>query len=73
MSASKVGYGKTRKQVNMMVEPIAKKKGVLRKDKISNGWWGRFIERQPELSLQRANSTAHIQMDSINKESIAEY
>jgi len=73
MSASKVGYGKTRKQVNMIVEPIAKKKGVLRKDKISNGWWGRFIERQPKLSLQRVDSTAHIQMDSINKESIAEY
>lgn len=73
ISAAKVGYGKTRKQVNMMVEAIAKEKGVLRKDKISNGWWRRFIERQPELSLRRADSTAHIRMDSINRESITEY
>ena len=73
VSAAKQGYGKTRKQVNMKVETIAKAKGILRKDKISNGWWIRFIERQPELSLRRADSTAHIRMDSINEESISHY
>ena len=51
ISAAKQGYGKTRKQVNMTVEMVAKSKGVLRKDKISNGWWRRFVERQPEVSL----------------------
>ena len=33
ISAAKQGYGKTRKQVNMTVEMVAKSKGVLRKDK----------------------------------------
>ena len=48
-----------------------KSKEILRKDKISNVWWRRFVERQPEVSLQRADSTAHIRMDSVNKESIS--
>ena len=57
----------------MTVEMVEKSKGVLRKDKISNGWWKRFVERQPEVSLRRADSTAHIHMDSVNKESISYY
>ena len=73
ISAAKQGYGKTRKQVNITVEMVAKSKGVLRKDKISNGWWRRFVERQPEVSLRRADSTAHIRMESVNKESISYY
>jgi len=57
-----------------MVEVLAKENGVFFwKNKISNRWWRRFIERQPELSLCHAHSTAHIQMDSINKESVTEY
>ena len=73
ISAAKQGYGKTRKQVNMTEEMVAISKGVLRRDKISNGWWIRFVECQPEVSLQRADSTAHIRMDSVNKEFISFY
>ena len=29
---AKIGYGKTRKQVSMLVEGVAKQKGVLRKN-----------------------------------------
>ena len=70
---AKIGYGKTRKQVSMLVEGVAKQKGVLRKNRISDGWWNKFIKRQSELSLRRADSTAHIRMDSVNKESIQHY
>lgn len=70
---AKLGYGKTRKQVSMLVEGLAKQKGVLRKNRISYGWWYNFIKRQSELSLRRADSTAHIRMDSVNKESIQHY
>ena len=41
-STSKVGYGKTRKQGMNIVEQVAKDKGVLKKDKISCGWFWRF-------------------------------
>jgi len=53
------GYGKARKLVNITVEMVAKSKGVLRKDKISNGWWRRFIGRQPEVSLFEVQTLLH--------------
>jgi len=46
------GYGKTRKQVMNIVESMAKEKGLLRKFRINDGWFRRFIERQPQISLQ---------------------
>ena len=50
-STSKTGYGKTRGQVMKIVQHVAKEKGVLRKEKISAGWFRRFRERQPDASL----------------------
>jgi len=38
-----VGYGKTRKQV-MNIAESAREKGLLRKCRISDGWFRRFIE-----------------------------
>jgi len=35
---ARIGYGKTRKQVKIMVERTARDKDVLRKEKISDGW-----------------------------------
>jgi len=39
-------------------------------EKISNGWWRRFIERQSQLFLHQADSTARACMDTISQESI---
>jgi len=35
-----------------VAESLAKKKGTLRKDKISPGWWEKFSKRQGDLSLR---------------------
>ena len=59
--------------MSMLVENVAKRKGLLRKERISNGWWRRFLERQSDISLRRADLTAHIRMDSANKQSIQHY
>jgi len=61
------------KQVNRMTENFAKKGGLFVNKKISNGWWRRFIERQSQLSLHKADSTAHVRMDAISQESISRY
>jgi len=53
-----------------MAENVAR---TLRKEKISNGWWRRFIERQSQLSLCQADSTDHVNMDAISQESILRY
>jgi len=52
-ATSKVGYDKTRKHVMNIVERVAKYKGVLKKDKISCGWFWRFRERNPSISLRQ--------------------
>ena len=40
---SSVGYGKTRKQVKSLVERTAREKGVLKKTKLTDGWFRRFL------------------------------
>ena len=68
-----IGYGKTRKEVISIVESQATHKGVLRKDRISHGWWNRFTTRQGDLSLRKGDNTAHVRMDAINSETMKHY
>ncbi len=57
VNCSKMGYGKTRAEVLRIVEAVMKKKGRLLGDHhISQGWWCRFRERWPEISLRRGDS-----------------
>ena len=55
-----VGFGKPRKQIKAIVEQTACEKQVLRKQKISDGWFRRFLERQPHLCLCRSDCTAAV-------------
>ena len=71
--SAKVGYGKTRKDVMIIAERVAKDKGTLRKERISQGWWNRFMERQKDLSLRRGESISHVRMDAVNKETMDHY
>ena len=48
---SRIGYGKTKREVLQLVEDAAKKKGIVIKGHISDGWWHRFCERWPRISL----------------------
>jgi len=73
IDAAKLGYGKTRKKVTEWAENVARERGTLRKEKISNGWWRRFIEQQSQLSLRQTDSTAHVHMDAISQESNSRY
>ena len=47
IEAAQAGYGKTRKQVKGIVENVAQEKNILRSEHVSDGWWRRFMERQP--------------------------
>ena len=54
-----------------MVERIAKEKETIPSDKkISDGWWQRFLERQPQLSLTKRDSTAAMRLASISAETL---
>ena len=51
-TAAEVGYGKTRQKVKSIAETeFGSRKGLLKTPRISNGWWRRFLERNPTLRL----------------------
>ena len=64
IEAAKIGYGKTRKEVKSIVERVAEEKHCLRGTQVTDGWWTKFLQRQPQLSLRRGDATAHVRMDS---------
>ena len=64
-----IGFGKTRKQIKAMVEKTARDKNLLRKEKISDGWFRRFLERQPHLCLCKGDRTAAVRMEAMNNQS----
>ena len=55
VNCSKMGYGKTRAEVLKIVEATMKKKGKKLEGPISQGWWCRFRERWPNLSLRKGD------------------
>ena len=73
ISLSKMGLGKTRRDVKQIAEAVATQKGVMKADRISDGWWRRFLERNPALSLRCGDSTAGVRMDAINHRTINNY
>ena len=50
----------TKKQIKNMVKSIARDKGVLRKDGISDGWFRGFMERQLKLRLHNGDKTTFV-------------
>ena len=73
VDVAKAGYGKSRKQVITIAENVARDKGVLKKKKISYGWYRRFMDRRPDLSLRKGDATANVRMDCLNEETIQAY
>jgi len=73
ISIAKLDNGKIRKQLKIFAEKVAKEKGVLRKEWITDSWWVKFMKRQEQLSLRCADSTAHVRMDSVNSQSVKYY
>lgn len=71
--ANEVGYGKTRREVKAIAEKVAAEKGVLRCSHISDGWWRRFLQRHPNLSLRSGDATGHVRMNAMTKENITNY
>ena len=68
MNCSKMGYGKTRQDVMKLVESYIIKKGITLEDnrgsKLSNGWWVRFLQRWPKLSLRKGDSFAVVREEA---------
>ena len=66
-------HEKTRKNAFGIVQSTASDKGLLHSEHVIEGWCRRFLEQQPELPLRQGDSTAHIRMDTINRETMEQY
>ena len=63
MDVAKAGCGKTRKQIMGLAESVAREKGGMTgQKKISDGWFRRFMKRQPL-----------VRMDCLTKETMDKY
>ncbi len=58
-----IGYGKNGKQIKGIAESVAQ---TLKKSRISDGWFRRFMDRQPHLRLCKGDVTANVRMDAMN-------
>ena len=60
IKCSNMGYGKTKQDIMKLVDSCLVKKEDLKQksDKLSNGWWVRFLHRWPQLSLCKGDSFA---------------
>jgi len=56
-----------------IAEDYARSNDVLRKNKITHGWWNSFKDRQSDLSLRRGDNIAHVCMDAVKKLTIDHY
>lgn len=73
LQAADIGFGKTRRDVKCIVETYARQKNTLKGTAISDGWWNRYLKRNPEISLRCGDSTAGVRMDAINAENMKAY
>lgn len=49
LTAAEAGYGKTRREIKIIAENIAREKGILKTWKITDGWWQMFLKRNPRF------------------------
>ena len=70
---SRIGYGKTKKEILAIVQKTVEKKGPL-KDKFNGeGWWQRFMCRHSDLSLRTADPLSKARADALTQAKVEEY
>ena len=52
---------------------VVRDKGMLRGSRVTSGWFRRFMERHPDLSLRKGDVTANVRMDCLNSETMKAY
>lgn len=68
LNCAQIGYPHTRKQMLSLVQEIVDQKGL--KANISSGWWERFTQRNPRISLRIAAPLSHVRAMASDRESL---
>ena len=71
--ASRIGYGKTKKEVLAIVRKMVVKKGHSVKKFNGEGWWQRFMRRHNRLSLCTADPLSKARADALTQPKVDEY
>ena len=74
INVANIGYGKTREVLTTVERHVELKEDIsLRAAKVTHGWWQKFKERSPSLSLRSGDSTSAIRLDAVNEENMNYY
>ena len=71
IKCARIGYPHTRKQVMALVQAIVKEKGI--ETTISDGWWERFKQRHPNLTLRIAAPLSFARAMASDRDSLNNY
>ena len=73
IECSGIGYGKTKQEVINIVRRTAAKKGHNMERFNGEGWWTRFMERNPKLSLRTTDPLSRVRKNAVTEENIKQY
>ena len=69
----KMGHGKTKHEVILIVEKTVKKKGRLSEHFNGEGWWNRFTKRHPEIALRTADPLSYSRCNAVTQTTLDHY
>ena len=73
IQVSEIGWGKTKREVIMIVRQAVEKKGRNTDSFNEEGWWLRFLERHPRLSLRTADPLSRVRANGLTEENMKAY
>ena len=71
--AAKLGCGKTKREVLLIVEKTLEQKGNKPEKFNGEGWYHRFMQRHPKLSLRSADPLSYARSTALNPEKLSSY
>ena len=69
----KMGHGKTKQEVLLIVQKTLKKKRRLTEHFNGEGWWTRFTKRHPEITLRTPDPLSYSRSNAVNQETLDHY
>ena len=73
IDVSKMGHGKTKQEVLLIVQKAVEKKGKMTDHFNGEGWWTGFTQRHPELALRTADPLSYSRSNAVTQETLDHY
>ncbi len=73
IEASRKGYGKTKREVLAILRNTISKKGQCVEEFWGKGWWHRFMQQHPTLSLRTADPLSQARADALTEKVMQSY